>query len=107
MESATHTQTEKKDKTLLKGTSHDWQTCASTDQMVEEEGDTPQAHIYKLTTENISFFNREKIFVVRKIVKTSNNSYLYWISKEGNDRVIDKRFLRQELFALNDQFSVA
>ena len=92
---------------MLEGTSHDWRTCASNDQRVEEEGDAPQAHIYKLTIENISFFNREKIFVVRKIVKRSNNNYLCWISKEGDDRVIDKRFLRQELFAVNDQFSVA
>ena len=42
-----------------------------------------QAHIYKPTTEKISFFNREKIFVVKKIVKTSGNSYLYWISKKA------------------------
>ena len=42
-----------------------------------------QAHIYKPTTEKIPFFNREKIFVVKKIVKTSGNSYLYWISKKA------------------------
>ena len=68
--------------------------------------DAPQVYIYKPNTENISFFNRKQIFVVRKIVKTSDNSYLYWISKEGDKCVIDKRFLRQELFALNDQFAV-
>ena len=68
--------------------------------------DAPQVYIYKPTTESISFFNRKQIFVVRKIVKTSDNSYLYWISKEGDNRVIDKRFLRQELYALNNQFAV-
>ena len=66
--------------------------------------DIPQVHMYKPTTEKISFFNREQIFMVRKIVKTSRDNYLHWISKEGNNRIIDKRFLRQELFALNDQF---
>ena len=62
-------------------------------------------NFYKRTTESISFFNREQVFVVRKIVKISNIiNYHYWISTEGEGKVIDKRFLRQELFALNDQF---
>ena len=55
--------------------------------------------------ENLSFFNREQIFVVRKVVKTPKDNCLYWISKEGNDKIIDKRFWRQELFVLNDQFA--
>ena len=62
------------------------------------------SNLYKSTTENISFFNREQVFVVRKIVKIPSN-YHYWISKEGDDKVLDKRFLRQKLFALNDQFA--
>ena len=60
-------------------------------------------NLYKSTTQNISFFNHEQVFIVRKIVKISN-IYHYWISKEREDKVIDKRFLRQELYALNDQF---
>ena len=55
--------------------------------------------------ENLSFFNREQIFVVRKVVKTPKDNCLYWISKEGNDKIIDKHFWRQELFVLNDQFA--
>ena len=62
-------------------------------------------YLYKSTTDNVSFFNRKQIFVVRKIVKTSKDNYLYWISKEGDDKITDKRFLRQRLFALNDQFA--
>ena len=62
-------------------------------------------NLCKSTTENISFFNRKQVFVVRKMVKISNTiNYHYWVSKEGEDKVIDKRFLRQKLFALNDQF---
>ena len=34
----------------------------------------------------------------------SNNSYNYWISKPVNSEMINKRFLRQELFALKEQF---
>lgn len=61
-------------------------------------------HFYKSTTQKVSLFNREQIFVVRKVINTSKNNYLYWISKEYDDKIIDKCFLRQELFALNDQF---
>ena len=28
----------------------------------------------------------------------------YWISKEAEDKIINKRLLRQELYAINDQF---
>ena len=53
-------------------------------------------NLYKSTTKNISFFTREQVFVVRKFVKTSNTiNYHYWVSKEREDKVIDKRFLRQ------------
>ena len=52
-----------------------------------------------------SWFRHEQIFVVRKVVKTPKDNYLYWTSKEGNNKLIDKGFLRQELFALNDQFA--
>ena len=41
---------------------------------------------------------------MEKIVKISNTNYSYWISKEREDEVIDKPFLRQELYLLNDQF---
>ena len=60
-----------------------------------------RGNLYKSTVENISFFNREQVSVVRKIVKISNN-YHCWISKEGEDKVLDERFMKQELFALND-----
>ena len=62
--------------------------------------------LFKSTTENIRFFNRNEIFIVRKVLPIDNNhsSYNYWISKSGEDKIIDKRFLRQELFALKNQF---
>ena len=47
-------------------------------------------HLYNSTTENVSFFNRKQTFVVRKVVKTSKNNYLYWISKESNDKITHK-----------------
>ena len=55
------------------------------------------------TTENKPFFNRDKIFFIRRIAFI-NNSYKYWISKTVNGEIINKRFLRQELFALKELF---
>ena len=60
-------------------------------------------NLYKSTTENMSFFNREQTFVVRKVVPR-DDSHDYWISKTEKGEIIDKRFLRQELFVLNNQF---
>ena len=60
-------------------------------------------NLYKSTTENISFFTRDKLFVIRKIIKISN-TYHYWISIEGEDKEIDTRFLRLEFYALSDPF---
>ena len=58
---------------------------------------------YKRTTENKPFFNRDEIFLIRRIAFI-DNSYNYWISKTVNGEIINKRFLRQELFALKEQF---
>ena len=62
--------------------------------------------LFKSTTENIPFFNRNEIFIVRKVLAIDNNHslYNYWISKSDEDKIIDKRFFRQEMFALKNQF---
>ena len=58
---------------------------------------------YKSTTENKPFFNRHEIFFIGRIAFI-NNAYNYWISKTVYCKIINKRFLRQELFALKEQF---
>ena len=61
-------------------------------------------NLYKRTTKNMPFFNRNEVFIVRKVVPT-DDTYYYWISKTTDgDKLIDNRFLRQELFALKNQF---
>ena len=60
--------------------------------------------LFKSTTENISFFNRKEIFTARRVLPIQSSSYNYWISKSSEDEIINKRFLRQELFALKNQF---
>ena len=58
--------------------------------------------LYKNTTENKPFSNRDRIFTIDKNVRLNDGAYLYWL-KEGELKV-KGRFLRQELFALNEQF---
>ena len=55
------------------------------------EKDTP-GNLYKSTTENMSFFNREQIFIVRKVVPR-DDPHDYWISRTEEGEIIDKRFL--------------
>ena len=58
--------------------------------------------LYKASTENIPFFNRDHIFTIYKRAKLENRIYLYCLTENG--RKVNGRFLRQELFALNNQF---
>ena len=48
------------------------------------------------------FFNRNRIFTIYKRAKLENGTFLYWL-EEGRLKV-KGRFLRQELFALNNKF---
>ena len=59
--------------------------------------------LFKSTTENIPFFNKKEIFIIRKYILIEN-VYNYWIKKE-NDEKINKRFMREELFALKNNFN--
>ena len=60
-------------------------------------------NLYKSTTENTLFFNRNELFIVSKVVPV-DNTYYYWISKMGDSKLINTKFLRQELFAIKNQF---
>ena len=59
-------------------------------------------NLHKASTDNIPFLNRNRIFTIYKRAKLNDGIYLYWI--EENGKKIEGRFLRQELFALNNQF---
>ena len=67
-------------KEKTKGTIQNWRKSAIGGRALKKERRVP-GNLYKSITENISFFNREQVFVVRKIVKISN-IYPCWISKE-------------------------
>ena len=57
----------------------------------------------KSTTQNRSFFNRDKIFLIRKRVKLENGFY-YWLSEQNSNKINENRYLRQELFSLKKQW---
>ena len=57
---------------------------------------------YKGSTENKTFFNRDRIFAIVNRSKINDRGFIYWI-KESNKK-INGRFLRKELYALNNQF---
>ena len=59
-------------------------------------------NLYKASTDNMSFFNRDRIFTIYKRAKLNNGTYLNWVEEDG--KKTNGRLLRQELFALNNQF---
>ena len=58
---------------------------------------------YKQTVQNISYFNKENIFFIRKKQKIHKISY-YWLKDPQNKR-LTKRFQRTKLFAINNNFT--
>ena len=73
---------------------------------IVKKKDAPK-NLYKPTTENIVFFNKDKKFVIKKKLNVCGSppNYYYWISDENNDNeIIEKRFTRQELFVICNQF---
>ena len=59
-------------------------------------------NLYKASTDNMPFFNRDRIFSINKRARLNNGTYLYWVEEDGIK--INGRFLGQELFAINKQF---
>ena len=58
--------------------------------------------LFKASTENMPFVKRNRIFTIYKRAKLNNGSYLYWVEEDG--KKIKGRFLRQELFVINNKF---
>ena len=53
---------------------------------------------YKQSVQNISYFNEDKTFIIRKIQPIHCIKY-YWLKDAQNDKKLAKRFQRIELFA--------
>ena len=58
--------------------------------------------LFKSTTENIPFFNKKEIFTIERYLLIVN-TYYYWLKNEKNEKM-NKRFIREELFALENNY---
>ena len=59
--------------------------------------------LFKPTTQNKSYFNN-KIFIIKKRVQTPDNEWSYWLSEENSYQINSYRYVRQKLYALNEQW---
>ena len=62
-----------------------------------------QGKFYKQSVQNISYFNKEKIFVNRAKQTIDKITY-YWLKNSETNRKVLKRFSRTECFALRNNF---
>ena len=56
---------------------------------------------YKQSVQNISYFNKEMVYIIRKKQMIDGIRY-YWVRSPIND--LPKGFLRTELFAIKSNF---
>ena len=59
---------------------------------------------YKQSVQNISYFNKDKIFIITAIRSIGGIKY-YWLKNAEANGNLSKRFERTELFALKGNFS--
>ena len=58
---------------------------------------------YKQSVQNITYFNKEKTFIIRAIQTIDKIKY-YWLKNAETNRKLPKTFMRTELFALRNNF---
>ena len=58
---------------------------------------------YKQSVQNVSYFNKGTVFVIRK-KKTIGGITYYWVRDTKNNKNMTKHFLRSEIFALKSNF---
>ena len=60
---------------------------------------------YKQSVQNISYFHKDRTFIIRKIQPIDGIKY-YWLKDAQNNKKLTKRFERTELFAIRGNFVV-
>ena len=58
---------------------------------------------YKQSVQNISYFNKDKTFIIKKI-RTIDGIKYYWPEDTQNNKRLTKRFQRIEIFAVRSNF---
>ena len=82
--------TDRRKRTLRSPLNLDEKGLVLTERLTKK--DAP-GNLYKASTDNMPFFNRDRIFTVYKRAKLKNGTYLYWVEEDG--KKINDRFLRQ------------
>ena len=59
----------------------------------------------KQSVQNISYFNKDKTFIIRKI-RTIDGIKYYWLEDAQKNKKLTKRFQRTELFTVRGNFVV-
>ena len=60
---------------------------------------------YKQSVQNISYFNKDRTFIIRRI-RTIDGIKYYWLKDAQNNKNLATRFQRTEIFALRGNFFV-
>ena len=60
---------------------------------------------YKQSVQNISYFNKQKTFTIRK-EQLINGITFYWLKDVQNNQKVFKKFQRTELFAIRGHFII-
>ena len=58
---------------------------------------------YKQSVQNIAYFNKERTYLIRAKQKVDEIVY-YWLENSKNNKYLTKRFQRNDLFALKNNF---
>ena len=58
---------------------------------------------YKQSVQNVTYFNKDRTFIIRKIQPINGIKY-YWLKNAQNNRKLPKGFQRTELFAIKGNF---
>ena len=66
---------------------------------------TARGKFYKQSVQNISYFNKDRTFIIRKIQTIDGIKY-YWLKAAQNNKKLAKRFQETELFATRGNFVV-
>ena len=61
-------------------------------------------NFYKQSVQNISYFNIDRKFMIRKKQSMDNIKYYWLTDAQNNNKKITKRFQRTELFAIRGNF---
>ena len=61
--------------------------------------------VYKQSVQNIACFNKEQVLSIRTKQKVDKITY-YWLKNVKNNKFLKKRFQRNKLFALKNNFIV-